>query len=54
LLLLRDDADGKFDDKEFGDDVLRIICKTACDREEFELAAVVPDVRILIPSKIIS
>ena len=36
---------------EIGDDVLRMICRMACERDEFELAAVVPDVRILIPSK---
>jgi hypothetical protein len=46
-----DDADDTFEGIEFGDDVFKMICRIACDREEFEFAAVVPDVRILIPSK---
>jgi hypothetical protein len=39
------------EDKEFDNDVFKIICKTASDREEFELVAVASDVRILISSK---
>ncbi len=51
LLLWDDVDDGTLEDKEFDNDVFKIICKTASDREEFELVAVASDVRILISSK---